>query len=472
MIILKILIALLGLGILVFFHELGHFLIAKLFKIKVEVFSVGMGPAIFSFKRKETKYQIGYIPFGGFCKFKGEELLDDKGKGRDPDSFYGVSPYKRLAVAFFGPFMNYIIAIIFLSILFMGSHREIKIPNKIVLADDIINNKTGKVSQAKLGGLESGDIITKIGNKKINSFSDISNYLLMRDFNLIFSFFRKEKDLKVTVDRNGKPITLNILPKWDPDAHRSIMGIYASVSPVIDTKNIDKKSESLENILGLRDGDTIIGIDDDYQNICEGKISHFLSTNFGKDKSSILHVKRDGEVVDIPIVFNEINHQMNERDFGLHFHYDQVKIKAQNPFVAIYSGFNESNKIIKLSIMGLYTLIFKKNNNIQKDMGGPLMIGSLIGNVTVSGFKEGIYAGLRDFFSVISYISLALAFFNLLPIPAVDGGHIILNLYEIITRKPISLKILSWINIFGFGILILFAIAVTYMDILKLFGIG
>ena len=118
-------IAIIGFGILIFFHELGHFIMAKIFKIKVEKFSIGMGPVIYGFKKGETFFQISAIPFGGFCKFKGEEITDNIDEARDPDSFYGAPAHKRLLVALFGPFMNYIIAIIFLSLLAMGTYKEV-----------------------------------------------------------------------------------------------------------------------------------------------------------------------------------------------------------------------------------------------------------------------------------------------------------------------------------------------------------
>ncbi|HPO50699.1 MAG TPA: site-2 protease family protein, partial [Spirochaetota bacterium] len=136
--------AIIGFGILVFFNELGHFLTAKFFKVKVEVFALGWGPNLFGFKRGETTYQISIFPIGGFCKFKGDEMTDSPDNlSKDPDSFYGTKPYKRLLIAFCGPLMNYIIAIIFLAFLAMGSYKEIYLPNKILLVDDVkTDNKT------------------------------------------------------------------------------------------------------------------------------------------------------------------------------------------------------------------------------------------------------------------------------------------------------------------------------------------
>ena len=180
---LKILLALFGLGILVFFHELGHFLMARIFKMKVEVFSIGMGPAIFKIQKGETSFQIGAVPFGGFCKFKGEEITDNEITEIAPDSFYGVPAYKRLLVAFCGPFMNYIIAIIFLTILALGAHKETTLPTKILLVEDYNFSKSAKEEDypAKKAGLLSGDVILEIDNTPMSSFSDISKYFILNN---------------------------------------------------------------------------------------------------------------------------------------------------------------------------------------------------------------------------------------------------------------------------------------------------
>ena len=154
------------------------------------------------------------------------------------------------------------------------------------------------------------------------------------------------------------------------------------------------------------------------------------------------------------------------------FYYPERVVKGVNPLFALVKGFESSNEIIQLSAIGLYSLIFKPKKNIQNQLGGPIRIGYYIGMTTIDGFKESFYMGLRNFLSIISYISLALAFFNLLPLPAVDGGHIILNLYEMITRKPLSLKVVYIINMIGFVVLISLALIIAYFDIFNISNIG
>lgn len=589
-----VIIAVFGFGILVFFHELGHFLIGKLFKIRVEIFSIGMGPSIFGFKKGETFYQIGAVPIGGFCKFKGEESFEDlpakfsinvfediKGKLksdatkkmllncytlnipdeiskedfeklinnstkksdidllkdsyefdssrkqlilkdisedinkkifkildnsrtnllkyhinnnisegdkksflksitseiktyklRDPDCFYGAAPFKRLLVVLFGPLMNYIIAVVFLSIIAMISKVDVVSPKKIFLVDDYYSSKESnlKESQAKKDGLLSGDTIIKIDDAAIDNFNMISEYALSKYitnkslpdiFNSIIN--DDPENLKVTVERNGEIKTLDIKPKWDTETLRFVMGIAPFYEPVI--KNNEKSI--LNKRLGLIDGDIIIGIDDDYENMSAYKVEDFLIPNFSKNKKSILHVKRGIDAVDIPIVFNEINHDVSQKDFYLTFEMKDEPIKGKNIIDASIEGYRKSIYVIKMSVVGIYSIMFNRpKENFKKQVGGPLMVGYAIGAMTVQGFEKGILMGFVEFLNIISLISLGLAFMNLLPIPALDGGHILFNTIEIIIGKPISIKVQSMINMIFFFILIsLIIFIIAFFDI-------
>ncbi|MCK4798130.1 MAG: site-2 protease family protein [Spirochaetes bacterium] len=579
----SIIIAIFGFSILVFFHEFGHFIMAVIFKIKVEKFSIGMGPAIYGFKKGETFFQIGAVPFGGFCKFKGDETIEDlptkfslnvfsniinkissessKGllfdnyekslpeqiekdiydeminnikdknnliknayeldasidkyilqdinqeriikltklienknnkllnyvlkedvneklknkllkiiskvdsiyKLRDPESFYGSPPHKRLLVAIFGPFMNYIIAILFLSFLAMGSHTETYHPNKILLVDDIKSiDNIKKESPAKKAGLLSKDIILKIDDTDIYTFYDISKMI-----------YNKNKPIKITINRDGQIITKIIKPEWNPEQIKYIIGISCYIDPIIKYSN----KSFLQQELGLKDGDIIIGVDNNYDNWSRDKLLNFFEKSFSMQKTSIIHIKRNkSKYIDIPIIFNEINHKISKKDFlndfAQNIYYPKRFVKGKNPFSAFKEGFIESNDIIKGSVISLYYLIFKPKKNVIDKFGGPIMIGYYIGNVTVEAFKESLYQAIREFFRIISIISLILAFFNLLPIPALDGGHVIMNIYEIITRKSISLKILYKINMLFFILLMLLAVVVAFLDISKLANIG
>jgi regulator of sigma E protease len=567
-------IAVFGFGLLVFVHEFGHFIMGKLFKIRVETFSIGLGPAIFGFKKGETYYQIGAIPLGGFCKFKGEETLEDlpvkftinmfediKGKIRsdttkkllidnyklgipdeiskddfeeyvkiftkedsvellkksyefsqpekkyilklindedykkifkilnnkknllkynlkketskdekkvilkaigsemkiynlrEPDSFYGAPPYKRLFVVLFGPLMNYLIAILFLSILAMFPHKEYFQPTKIMLIDDAYIHQEKKESPAKKAGLITGDIILKIDDKNVYTFTDISEQV-----------YNKKDNIKLLISRNGDELKKIVRPEWDPSNMKYFIGIYSYLDPII-KEDVNNK---LQKELGLKDKDKIIGIDNNFDNWSVINVQLFLETNFSKNKKSIIHIKRNDKVIDIPIVFNEINHKVSEDEFYFNYYTLERMIKAKNVINSFKDGFDKSNKIIAMTAHGLYSLIFKPKKNVQRQIGGPIVIGYFVGKVTVEGFKESLYTGFRSFFEIISMISLALAFFNLLPIPALDGGYVILNIYEIIFQKSINLSILYRVVMIFFILLLFIMFIIVPMDISKI----
>jgi regulator of sigma E protease len=453
---LMIILGIFAFGILVFVHEFGHFIAAKVLGIKVEIFAIGFGPKIIGFTKGDTTYQISLFPMGGFCKFKGDDIIDTNPEALDKESFYGASPLRRTIVAFFGPFMNYLLAIVVLSIIAFGTHKEEYLPSKIVLVDDFTyNSEFYEETSAKKANIQTGDTILKINDRDINTFQDISKAMIYQKDN---------KNVKMIVDRNGENINIDITPKWSPEQMKPIIGIYSYIEPVVKYNPNNK----LANYLEMENYDKIIGIDDDYEHITEAKISNYLFDNYGLKKRGILHIDRDGTTIDKEIDFEYLNIDIAKNELYFNYYLPIRTTNLYNPFLAIKSGFENSNEVIAISAIGLYSLIFKPKKNIGNQLGGPIMIGYLIGSSTLSNIKDNISKGIKTFFSLIAYISLALAFFILLPLPAVDGGHIILNLFELITKKRVNLKVVAIINMIGFFLLILLAIYIAGLDISKI----
>jgi regulator of sigma E protease len=314
---------------------------AILFKIKVEKFSIGIGPAIYKFQKGDTSYQIGWLPLGGFCKFKGDEINDDEKTARDPDSFYGAPAYKRLLVALFGPAMNYVLAIIFLTILAMGSVDENYNVPKIQLIDEIDDTRE---SAAKIAGLQTGDLITHINGKKINKFMDITEIINLPSFKDFINtiILDKDKIIKITYLRNGKEYTKDVKLIWDPKSLRYLIGIYSFEKPVIDYSEKNK----VQNELGLKFGDEIIGIDNDYKNISIVKLYTIIGEKYNTEKKSILHIRRDDKNIDIPINFSELSKKIPINDFQIDFQIPSRTVEGKNIFSAIGSSFADGHKIL------------------------------------------------------------------------------------------------------------------------------
>ena len=172
----RIIIGLVFLFFLIFFHELGHFIAAKIFGVKVEAFSIGFGPILFHRKKGDTDYRFSLIPVGGYCSMKGEKDFQkslDAGLDHieaEKDSMYGVHPFKRLLIAFAGPFFNLFFAFFALTCISLIGYTYYSYSNRIDVPDD--KNHAKITSVAKEAGIQSGDTIIKIDGKRTEDFSD------------------------------------------------------------------------------------------------------------------------------------------------------------------------------------------------------------------------------------------------------------------------------------------------------------
>lgn len=571
----SLLLAILGFGFLVFIHELGHFLVAKLFKVKVECFSVGMGPKVIGFKKGDTVYQIGAIPMGGFCQFKQDALRDDlpevltkekfallsnalknkiseeklaeyykkmppksiesadfhnltkdkenrpdaeclfdcyeencgifvrkedlsdkniyvsveyleslgkyefeyclnaeafsTGKERkdfinlvyksmnlrklrDSDSFFGVYPFKRLLVAFAGPFMNYIFAIILFSLVFVGARKEVVIPNKILLSDDVGRDEAS-VSPAKSAGLISGDKIISVNNHTIESFSDLSEEMILAG---------TRSKLNIGVERNGEILKFQVQPEWDKNSMRPLLGVYFYQEP-----RLDKTEESaLAKFLNLQDGDKITAIDGKRDLISTVSVERYLMNLWETKMTGTLTVLRSNSEFDVSVDIGDFD----EKDVFLPYYFEIKDVKGKNLFAAFGEGFKESNKLIKMTALSTYALIVKPKGDISQQVGGPIKIGYLMKNIADAGFSNSFLEGMRNFFIVLANISLALAFFNLLPLPALDGGYIVMSAAEMIMRKPIKIRYVYVLNFVALMLLMGLGLLVAVMDIFYIIG--
>lgn len=196
-----IILALLVFGFLVFFHELGHFLLAKKNGIAVTEFSIGMGPRLFSFVKGETRYSLKVLPFGGSCQMLGED-----GESSDEHAFNNQSIWARISVVAAGPFFNFILA--FLMALIVIGYAGYDKPMVIGVIEGY---------PAGEAGMMKGDVITRINNQKVTIYRDVQFYMAVN----------AGKPLSISVDRNGKEYTFNITPKQDENGNY-LMGIYSS----------------------------------------------------------------------------------------------------------------------------------------------------------------------------------------------------------------------------------------------------
>ena len=238
----RIVIGLICLCFLIFFHELGHFLVAKLFKIKVESFSIGMGPILFHKTIKGTDYRISLFPFGGYCGIKGEKDFQEALKNNyskiegEKDSMYGCHPFKRAAIGFAGPFFNFLFAFFAFTVILLTGYTTYSYSNKIIIASELDSSIQ---SQAGKAGLKTGDEIIKINNKKIEDFSDI-----------IFEISKRpDEDIEISVLRDKEIIELSVHSVLDKTSGTGKIGISADTTTLF-----EKEIKSKNLFLAIKDG--------------------------------------------------------------------------------------------------------------------------------------------------------------------------------------------------------------------------
>lgn len=214
------------LGFIVFFHELGHFLAAKLFGVTVESFSIGFGPVILHKKYGDTDYRLSLLPLGGYCGMKGEHDFRTAIENHmnhiegSSGSMYGIHPAKRALIGFAGPFFNLVFAFIAFTIISMTGYTYYSYPPKITLVDEVYPDVH---SAARDAGLKTGDVITAINKKKVKDFSDIIEIVSSSP----------DENLTISVDRDGVPLTLTVHSDFDKSQGTGKIGVTtAGSSPV------------------------------------------------------------------------------------------------------------------------------------------------------------------------------------------------------------------------------------------------
>ena len=401
-----------------FIHESGHFIIAKLCKVKVNEFAIGFGPTIWKKQTKETKYALRLIPLGGFVSMEGEEE-----RSENEGSFSKTSIPKRIAIVIAGGFVNIVFGLLVYFILISTTG------NFVSQTVELVQENTGAYN----AGILPGDEIVEINNKKIRNKKDITEILEKTSGNEIIVTIRRNNELK---DINIKPTQIS----------SKDTGIYLGTNgDEITTKivAINPNSPAEEN--GLEINDIILKIDGkDVQND-PYKVAEFIKES--NNETCIFTIKRKEEIKEIELAPKILNNYI----LGIQFE------KAQSNFVNnIYYGFWDTVDF-SLSII----------DNIKMLFTGKVSTNQLMGPVGISGVVATT-KGFTDFIYILALISLSLGVTNLLPFPPLDGGKVVIYLIEAIRRKPIKESTEMNIQMAGFAILIALSIYVTYNDILRI----
>lgn len=401
------------LGFLIFIHEGGHFLVAKLSKVKVNEFAIGFGPTIWKRQGKETKYALRLIPLGGFVSMEGEvETSEEEG------SFSKASIPKRIAIVAAGAIVNIVFGLIVYFILMSSS--GVHITNKV---DSLV-----KEYAAENVGIRTGDKIIGLNDKKINSKEDINKF--MDNAN--------GESISIKVNRDGEIIEFNLIPtKIDTKT----TGIYLKD----DSKIVAIDKDSSAEKYGLKTNDLIKKINGEDTENNPYKIIELINQNYEIIR---FEIQRGEETINVDLVPDNIS------KYYLGITFKQADDTFGNH---IYYGVIETKKFA-----------FSIIDNLKKLFSGKVSADQMMGPVGISEIVADTN-GVQEFIYILALISLSLGVTNLLPIPALDGGKIVILLIESIRKKPLKEGTEAKIQLIGFTFLIALTLYITYNDILRIF---
>lgn len=428
----------LSLSILVLVHEWGHYIAAKIFKTKVEKFYLFFNPwfSLFKFKKGETEYGIGWLPLGGYVKIAGmiDESMDKEQMKQPPQSweFRSKPAWQRLIIMLAGIIMNIVLAIFIYAMVLFAWGKEY-IPNSSLKYGIVCDSTAIKI------GLQSGDKIVSVDGKPINDFQEIYSRLVLDGAKTIE--VNREGELKsIPIDGNA---IKNIIESKNAD----IIGprVPSIISAVMENSNASKAM--------LMAKDKIIKVDSIPVNYFDELIPAISKK---KNGSVILEILRGTDTLDINVAVTDQGTigigSVSPTDIF------DTKIIHYGFFASFPAGFKET--VNKLSgYIKSFKLIFSPEVQGYKHLGGFISIGKIM--------KP--HWDWAAFWSITAFLSVILAFMNLLPIPALDGGHVLFTLYEIVTKRKPSEKFLEYAQITGMILLIALMLFANGNDIVKLF---
>lgn len=431
-------------------HETGHFIGARIAHIDVEVFAIGWGKAIKKWYRNGVEYRINIFILGGYCKLKGgEDLIEavDKNYRSFTDSQKGslfkAHPLKRIITYIGGPFVNLLFAFLLFIPFFMVNYYDSGAPPTILLTTDYPQIYPQPISSAKDSGFLSGDTIISIDGKEITYFSHISE--------VVNSSYNKSP-LLVEVLRNNKIIKLALTPYHDKEMDRYIVGVTSAQIPIIG----EVAPNTPEHIAGLAPGDTIIKVNGVEVNYTLDVINELIkSPSF----VSMELVTSDGG----KRALSYSPQKDNEGNVVSNIRYDAnvVLFKGESFFKAIGLAFKETFRSIKETYR-LFGQLITGKFSVSDSLAGPIRISYIIGQMSNSG--------ARTFLQLLAMISISLGIANLLPLPGLDGGSVLLSIIELIRNKTFSPKLYLRFQMLGVGILGLLMLFVLFSDARFLFS--
>jgi len=419
------------LGVLIFVHELGHFLMARRIGVRVLTFSLGFGPKLINVKRGGTEYCISAIPLGGYVKMAGENPEDQRTGASD--EFLSKGKWQRFQVLVMGPVMNLLLALVVMAVVLFQGAQLPAYEQQAVVIGSFADKSVG--AQA---GLKLGDRIATVDGKPVDNWDEFGTVIITK----------AKRDVSLGIVRAGKPLQISVVPSAQGKYELGDIGVLPVVHPQIEEIVPGQASEAA----GLQKGDVVMGVgavnDITYDDLLK-------TIRASENKPLEFHIKRGGALMALIVTPQR---RGEEGKIGATIRQLETRTVDPGPLEAVKLSVQKNyewTKMIFQTLGGLFT-----HETSVKQLMGPVAIADLSGTAA--------HAGWIPLFSLMAMISLNLGLLNLMPIPVLDGGHIFILALEGLARRDFSMKVKEKMLLGGFVLLLMLMVTVIYNDLMRI----
>jgi regulator of sigma E protease len=425
-------------GVMILVHELGHYFAARFFDVKVETFSFGFGPRLFGFRHGETDFRFSLILFGGYVKMTGDQPGDEAVS--DPRSLFAKPRWQRAIIAFAGPAINVVLAVVLLTGLYMAEFQKFPMPH-----DPVVGNVMPD-GPAERAGIREGDRVVQVNNTTDPTWEDIG----------LTEIASARRAMQVWVLRNGQRLHFTIVPSYDDKQDIGYAGWFqeSDVQVADFSAGIDVAERA-----GLRKGDVLVSVNG-VPIRSTTRVREVIEQGKGAPvKLVFLHDGQQREATVTPV------HKTLDGEerwmIGVLFQprYDVVKLPFPQALAEASKTNAQSAKLIFSVLEGIV-----ERRLSPKGLTGPIRIAQMSG--------EAAREGAASFILLMAAVSLNLAIVNLLPVPILDGGVILLLLVEMLLRRDLDLRVKEAVVKVGFVFLMVVLVFAIYNDLSKILPPG
>jgi regulator of sigma E protease len=419
------------LGVLIFVHELGHFLMARRIGVRVLTFSLGFGPKLINVKRGGTEYCVSLVPLGGYVKMAGENPEDSRTGA--PDEFLSKGKWQRFQVLVMGPIMNLLLAVVVMSVvLYQGA----QVPAFEQLP--VVIGTFSDTSVAAKAGLKVGDHIVTVDGKTVDTWDQFATAIVPK----------AKREVSLGFLRDGKAGQVIVVPEGQGKYELGDVGVQPPVRPEI----LDFSPGSPAAVAGLQKFDVVVAAGSE-QNVSRERLVALIKANEGKPLP--LQIERGGRLQTVTVTPKAVNGQVM---IGAQINPWEVRTVDPGALEAVKLSVQKNwewTRQIVETLVGLFT-----RQTSVKQLMGPVAIADLSGTAA--------QAGWISLFTLMAMISLNLGLLNLMPIPVLDGGHIFILALEGLARRDFSMRVKEKMLLAGFVLLLMLMVTVIYNDLMRI----